>query len=150
MDSSGRLGIRPYGNFLKIGPTELKFPSYLHLTNESNENVAFSIKTTNWMKFFAKPSRGIIPPRTTYRITVVMDVWKETPRCIDTFLVQSFIAPKGAKEKDITPEMFEMGSGKVQEFVLKGIYVPVAPEGSSHRASGVENDEVQGSCVLDA
>ncbi|KAI3942772.1 hypothetical protein MKW92_004969, partial [Papaver armeniacum] len=127
------------GDFFRIRPTKLKFPfelgkpgaAYLHLTNKTNENVAFKVKTTNWKLFFANPNRGIVSPGTTFRVIVVVDAQKEAPQdmlCKDRFLLQSFITPKGATENDITPEMFEIESGKVvKESVFGEIYVPVKP-----------------------
>ncbi|XP_026390411.1 vesicle-associated protein 1-1-like [Papaver somniferum] len=75
----------------------------------------------------------------------------------DALLLLSFIAPKGATREDITPEMFEDESGKVdEEFELRVIYVPTNPlipegseDGSSHRAYGVGNGNL-GTCLLDA
>ncbi|KAI3846481.1 hypothetical protein MKW92_010282, partial [Papaver armeniacum] len=96
----------------------------------------------------ANPNRGIVLPGTTCHIKVNLTA-KEAPRDMhfeDALLLQSFIAPKGATREDITPEMFEDESGKVdEEFELRVIYVPtnpLIPEGSGEGNLGT--------CLLDA
>ncbi|RZC63822.1 hypothetical protein C5167_025577 [Papaver somniferum] len=158
------------GDLLNIQPTELKFPfelkkqssCSLQLTNKTNEYVAFKVKTTNPKKYCVRPNTGIVLPGATCDVTVTMQAQKEAPQdmqCKDKFLLQSVTAPNGATGKDITPEMFNKESGKVvEEFKLRVIYIPANPpspvpegseEGSSPRASGVENGN-PGTSLFDA
>ncbi|XP_068635802.1 vesicle-associated protein 1-3-like [Aristolochia californica] len=144
------------GDLLGIHPTELKFPfelkkqssCSLHLTNKTDQYVAFKVKTTNPKKYCVRPNTGIVLPGTTCDVTVTMQAQKEAPsdmQCKDKFLLQSVTVNIGATTKDITPDMFNKDGGKVvEEFKLRVIYIPANPpspvpedseEGLSPRAS---------------
>ncbi|KAK9103049.1 hypothetical protein Sjap_020303 [Stephania japonica] len=149
------------GEMLRIEPQELKFPfelkkqisCSLQLSNNTDNYVAFKVKTTNPKKYCVRPNTGIILPRSTSDVIVTMQAQREAPpemQCKDKFLLQSVVASPGATTKDITPEMFNKESGNlVEECKLKVVYVsppqPPSPvqegseEGSSPRASISEN-----------
>ncbi|KAJ8900199.1 hypothetical protein K2173_024839 [Erythroxylum novogranatense] len=148
------------GDLLNIHPTELKFPfevkkqssCCMQLSNKTNNNVAFKVKTTNPKKYCVRPNSGIVMPGTTCSVTITMQAQREAPpdlQCKDKFLVQSVAAPNGATTKDITPEMFGKEDGKVvEEFKLRVVYIPANPpspvpegseEGSPPRGSSLEN-----------
>ncbi|KAK9148165.1 hypothetical protein Scep_006922 [Stephania cephalantha] len=149
------------GELLRIEPQELKFPfelkkqisCSLQLSNNTDNYVAFKVKTTNPKKYCVRPNTGIVLPRSTCDVIVTMQAQREAPpdmQCKDKFLLQSAVASPGATTKDITPEMFNKESGNlVEECKLKVVYVsppqPPSPvpegseEGSSPRASISEN-----------
>lgn len=158
------------GDFLRIHPSELKFPFELkkqssccmQLTNKTDQYVAFKVKTTNPKKYCVRPNTGIVLPGSTCDVTVTMQAQKEGPvdmQCKDKFLLQSVAVHDGATTKDITPDMFNKEPGKVvEEFKLRVVYIPANPpspvpeeseEGSSPRSSMLENGS-QSSSLFDA
>ncbi|KAK1418764.1 hypothetical protein QVD17_27910 [Tagetes erecta] len=152
------------GELLSIDPQELQFAFELkkqiscsmQLRNNTNNHVAFKVKTTNPKKYCVRPNTGVMLPHSTCDITVTMQAQKEAPpdmQCKDKFLLQSAVASPGATVKDITPELFNKESGnQVEECKLKVSYVapqqPPSPvregsdEGSSPRASISDNGTV--------
>ncbi|XP_008786993.2 vesicle-associated protein 1-3-like [Phoenix dactylifera] len=124
---------------LKIRPSDLRFPFELkkqitccvQLTNKTDRYVAFKVKTTNPKKYCVRPKTGIVLPRTTCSVTVMMQAQNEAPpdnQCKDKFLIQSVVAADGATTKDITPEMFNKAPDKVvDEFKLRVVYIPANP-----------------------
>ncbi|XP_077235454.1 vesicle-associated protein 1-3-like [Tasmannia lanceolata] len=158
------------GDLLSVQPTELKFPfelkkqssCSLQLTNKTDQNVAFKVKTTNPKKYCVRPNSGIVLPGTTCDVTVTMQAQKEAPpdlQCKDKFLLQSVVANHGATTNDITPEMFNKEAGKVvDEFKLRVVYSPANPpspvpegseEGNSPRVSVLDNGN-QNTSLFDA
>lgn len=150
------------GELLEIDPLELRFPlelkkqisCSLHLTNKTDQHVAFKVKTTNPKKYCVRPNTEVVLPRSTCDILVTMQAQKEVPadmQCKDKFLVQSVVTKSGTTAKEITSEMFTKESGNtVEECKLKVLYVspprPPSPvpegseEGSSPRPSLSENN----------
>ncbi|KAG9132876.1 hypothetical protein Leryth_014811 [Lithospermum erythrorhizon] len=134
---------------LNIEPLELKFPlelrkqvsCTLQVSNKSQNNVAFKVKTTNQNITF--DNTGIVLPQSTCDIIVTMQAQKELPadfNCKDKFLLQSVIASPGATPKDITSDMFTKDSGNVvDECKLRVIYLPPA-QPPSPVAEGSEDD----------
>jgi len=119
-----------------VQPGELKFPfelkkqssCSLQLVNNTDNHVAFKVKTTSPKKYCVRPNTGVVAPKATCDVTVTMQAQKEAPldmQCKDKFLVQSVIAPPGATLKDITSDMFNKEPGKViEENKLRVLYVP--------------------------
>ncbi|KFK35263.1 hypothetical protein AALP_AA5G262700 [Arabis alpina] len=146
---------------LSVEPLDLQFPfelkkqisCSLYLTNKTDNNVAFKVKTTNPKKYCVRPNTGVVLPRSTCEVLVTMQAQKEAPsdmQCKDKFLLQGVIATPGITAKEVTPEMFSKESGHlVEETKLKVTYVapprPPSPvhegseEGSSPRASVSDN-----------
>uniref|UniRef100_A0A0D6QXB9 MSP domain-containing protein n=1 Tax=Araucaria cunninghamii TaxID=56994 RepID=A0A0D6QXB9_ARACU len=143
-----------------IRPAELKFPfevkkqssCSLELINNTDNYVAFKVKTTSPKKYCVRPNTGIIEPKATCDVTVTMQAQKEAPpdmQCKDKFLVQCVIAPSGTIIQDVTPEMFSKEPGKViEENKLRVVYVspPQPPtiqespeEGSTQKVNGNVN-----------
>ncbi|MBA0652578.1 hypothetical protein Goklo_019831 [Gossypium klotzschianum] len=149
------------GELLSIEPQELQFPfelrkqisCSLNLSNKTDNYVAFKVKTTNPKKYCVRPNTGVVLPRSTCNVIVIMQAQKEAPpdmQCKDKFLLQSVVASPGATAKDITSEMFNKESEHhVEECKLRVIYVaaprPPSPvregpeEGLSPRASVSDN-----------
>ncbi|XP_010413538.1 PREDICTED: vesicle-associated protein 1-1 isoform X1 [Camelina sativa] len=146
---------------LTVEPLDLQFPfelkkqisCSLYLTNKTDNNVAFKVKTTNPKKYCVRPNTGVVLPRSTCEVLVTMQAQKEAPsdmQCKDKFLLQGVIASPGVTAKEVTPEMFSKEAGHlVEETKLKVTYVapprPPSPvhegseEGSSPRASVSDN-----------
>ncbi|OIW17674.1 hypothetical protein TanjilG_29024 [Lupinus angustifolius] len=149
------------GELLHIHSQELQFPfelrkqisCSLQLSNQTDNYVAFKVKTTNPKKYCVRPNTGVVLPRSTCDVIVTMQAQKEAPpdmQCKDKFLLQSVVASPGVTTKDVTPEMFNKESGhEVHECKLSVVYVapprPPSPvqegseEDSSPRASVSEN-----------
>ncbi|KAI3829172.1 hypothetical protein L1987_03288 [Smallanthus sonchifolius] len=152
------------GELLSIEPQELEFAFELkkqiscsmQLKNNTNNHVAFKVKTTNPKKYCVRPNTGVVLPHSICDVTVTMQAQKEAPpdmQCKDKFLLQSAVASPGITSKDITPELFNKESGnQVEECKLKVNYVaprqPPSPvregseEGSSPRASISDNGTI--------
>ncbi|KAI3693930.1 hypothetical protein L1987_76886 [Smallanthus sonchifolius] len=125
------------GDFLNLHPSELKFPFELkkqnscsfQLTNITDQDIAFKVKTTDPKKYCVRPNTGIILPRSVCGVTVTKQAQKETPsnmECKDKFLVQAVVAPSGTTVKDITADMFNKEDKKVvEECKLRVVYIPV-------------------------
>ncbi|KAL0464628.1 UNVERIFIED_CONTAM: Vesicle-associated protein 1-3 [Sesamum latifolium] len=100
----------------------------MQLTNKTDQYVAFKVKTTNPKRYCVLPNAGVVLPNSVCNVTVTMQAQKEAPpdmQCRDKFLVQSVIAPEGAANKDVTPEMFNKEDGKVvDDFRLRVVFVP--------------------------
>jgi len=146
---------------LTVEPLDLQFPfelkkqisCSLYLTNKTDNNVAFKVKTTNPKKYCVRPNTGVVLPRSTCEVLVTMQAQKEAPsdmQCKDKFLLQGVVATTGITAKEVTPEMFSKESGHlVEETKLRVTYVapprPPSPvhegseEGSSPRASVSDN-----------
>ncbi|XP_059275969.1 vesicle-associated protein 1-1-like [Lycium ferocissimum] len=155
------------GDLLNIEPLDLKFRFELkkqiscsiHLSNNTENHVAFKVKTTNPKKYCVRPNTGIVLPRSTSEVTVTMQAQKEAPsdmQCKDKFLLQSVVATPGIVPKDITQEMFNKEEGRVvDECKLKVIYLPPqsppspvaegSEEGSSPKESMKDNGHQNGS-----
>ncbi|RLM78457.1 vesicle-associated protein 1-3-like [Panicum miliaceum] len=142
---------------LRVCPSDLKMPfelkkqnsACLELVNKTDQCVAFKVtklgefvsvedanpvhrvKTTNPRKYAVRPASGVVPPRGSFGISIVMQAPKEIPpdyHCKDKFLVQSIVVEEGMAPKDIVPDMFSKAPGKlVEEFKLRVIYVPANP-----------------------
>ncbi|XP_021281575.1 vesicle-associated protein 2-2-like [Herrania umbratica] len=116
---------------LEIQPNELKFVFILKkqcscsvsLRNNTNQYVAFKVKTTSPKKYCVRPNVGIILPKSLCEFTVTMQAQREAPPdmiCRDKFLIQSTIVPAGTTDEDITSAAFVKDSGRyIEENKLK-------------------------------
>lgn len=133
-----------------IQPGELIFPfevkkqssCSLQLVNNTDNDVAFKVKTTSPKKYCVRPNTGVVPPKATCDVTVTMQAQREAPpdmQCRDKFLVQSVIVPTGTS--DITPDMFMKEPGKVvEENKLRVVYVS-PPQTTSPVPEPLEEEE---------
>ncbi|XP_078440279.1 vesicle-associated protein 1-2-like isoform X2 [Wolffia australiana] len=132
---------------LEVRPSELKFvfevkkqsSCSLQLLNKSTDYVAFKVKTTAPKKYCVKPNVGIVPPKTTYYITVTMQAQRVAPsdmQCKDKFLVQTTTVPSGTTE-DLDPRLFSRESGNpLVESKLRVILV--SPSQSPEKTSPLD------------
>ncbi|KAI3958607.1 hypothetical protein MKW92_025638 [Papaver armeniacum] len=93
---------------------EIKFPFLLNnktscclkLANQTNEYVAFKVKTSSRNKFCARPYMGIILPGTTCDVTVTMrapEAQEDMLQCIDKFLIQSIVLREMFDKRNCRP-----------------------------------------------
>ncbi|XP_074292734.1 vesicle-associated protein 2-2-like [Silene latifolia] len=102
---------------LEIQPREIRFVVELgkqskcsiRLVNQTDQYVAFKVKTTSPKKYCVRPNVGVVLPKATHEFVVIMQAPKEVPVdliCKDKFLIQNTIVPEGTLEENITSEMF--------------------------------------------
>ncbi|GAB4855471.1 hypothetical protein Ancab_024087 [Ancistrocladus abbreviatus] len=129
-------------HLLDIQPRELKFIFELQkqsnctvrLVNNTDQHVAFKVKTTSPKKYCVKPNTGVIQPKEACEFVVTMQAQQSAPPdmiCKDKFLIQSTTVPAGTMEVDVTSDMFSKEDEKhVDERKLKVILVspPHSPE----------------------
>ncbi|KAK1438232.1 hypothetical protein QVD17_04038 [Tagetes erecta] len=120
---------------LEIDATAIKFicevkkqsTSSVHLSNISDEYVAFKVKTTSPKRFCVRPNSGIISPKSACDFTVTMQGMRSPPsevECKDKFLIQSTVVNPETKDEEVTLNLFSKSSGKyVEEKKLRVILV---------------------------
>ncbi|KAL1219234.1 Vesicle-associated protein 1-4 [Cardamine amara subsp. amara] len=118
---------------LTIDPLSLQFPfelkkqmsCSLYMTNKTDNNVAFKIKTTHPKKYCVRPNSGVVLPRSICEVIVTMQAQKEAPsdtQSNEKFKIQSVIASPGVEE--VTDQMFSKEAGRVvEETKLRVTYV---------------------------
>ncbi|KAL9994716.1 putative major sperm protein (MSP) [Helianthus debilis subsp. tardiflorus] len=128
---------------LTIDPDELRFqfelgkPSHcdLKVSNTTDKNIAFKVKTTSPKKYFVRPNTGIIPPWDTCIIRVTLQAQLEYPpdmQCRDKFLLQSTPVPPNSDTDALPANTFSKEAGKVlEEYKLKVVYVARTDKGNS-------------------
>ncbi|KQJ97379.1 vesicle-associated protein 1-2 [Brachypodium distachyon] len=140
------------GDLLDVDPPELQFPFELDkqiscplkMTNKTESNVAFKVKTTSPKKYCVRPNNGVVRPRSTCVVVVTMQAQTIAPpdlQCKDKFLVQSVVVGDGLSAQDITPQMFMKKEGNVVEEVKMRVTYVMPPESPSEIAE--ENDGPQ-------
>ncbi|KAM7525488.1 hypothetical protein LguiA_015390 [Lonicera macranthoides] len=125
---------------INVMPEELKFQfelekqsySDLKVSNNTENHVAFKVKTTSPKKYFVRPNTGIIKPRDSTIIRVTLQAQREYPpdmQCKDKFLLQSTIVPANIPIDELPQDTFNKDSGKtVEECKLRVVYVPHSTE----------------------
>nr|XP_023873257.1 vesicle-associated protein 2-1 [Quercus suber]POE84839.1 vesicle-associated protein 2-1 [Quercus suber] len=124
------------GNQLvSVYPDELKFTfelekqSYcdLKVVNNTENHVAFKVKTTSPKKYFVRPNTGVVDPWDSCIIRVTLQAQREYPpdmQCKDKFLLQSTIVPPNTDVDDLPQDVFTKDSGKaIEECKLRVMYV---------------------------
>ncbi|KAH9622215.1 hypothetical protein KSS87_003419 [Heliosperma pusillum] len=135
---------------LHVQPSELKFPfqlnrlstCWLQLTNKTDHNVAFKVKTTHPKKYCVRPNVGVLSAGSTSVVKVGLQAQKEFPLAVpkDKFLIQCIKASSGLTVEDITSQMFRKDSDDVEEQKLRVMFVTAdppspIPEGSEEECS---------------
>jgi len=101
---------------LIIDPVDVQFPielnkkvsCSLNLTNKTENYVAFKAKTTNAKKYYVRPNVGVVLPRSSCEVLVIMQALKEAPadmQCRDKLLFQCKVVEPETTAKDVTSEM---------------------------------------------
>ncbi|XWS64832.1 hypothetical protein CRYUN_Cryun05aG0038200 [Craigia yunnanensis] len=90
----------------------------VRLTNNTNQYVAFKVKTTSPKKYCVRPNVGIIMPKSIYDFTVTMQAQREAPPdmiCKDKFLIQSTVVPVTTDEDITSATVICQGRWKIVE-----------------------------------
>ncbi|KAK7307756.1 hypothetical protein VNO77_41100 [Canavalia gladiata] len=129
---------------ISVNPDELRFHFELEkqtfcdlkVLNNTQNHVAFKVKTTSPKKYFVRPNTGIIQPWDSCIIRVTLQAQHEYPpdmQCKDKFLLQSTIVNPNTDVDELPPDTFNKDSGNsIEELKLRVSYIaPTSPEGSS-------------------
>lgn len=126
-----------------VVPDELRFqfelekPSHcdLKVSNTTDKNVAFKVKTTSPKKYFVRPNTGVIQPWDTCIIRVTLQAQLEHPpdmQCRDKFLLQSTPVSPQTDTEELPQNTFSKEPGKqLEECKLKVVYVARTDQGTS-------------------
>ncbi|KAM4085549.1 hypothetical protein ACJW30_10G036100 [Castanea mollissima] len=138
---------------VSIKPDELKFTfelekqSYCDLKVENNteNHVAFKVKTTSPKKYFVRPNTGVVDPWDSCTIRVTLQAQREYPpdmQCKDKFLLQSTIVPPNIDVDDLPQDCFNKDSGKaIEECKLRVVYIsPSSAQANSKEDSQLSSD----------
>ncbi|XP_071730831.1 vesicle-associated protein 2-1-like [Rutidosis leptorrhynchoides] len=124
------------GKLVSVDPEELRFqfelekPSHcdLKVSNTTDKNVAFKVKTTSPKKYFVRPNTGVIQPYDSCTIRVTLQAQLEYPpdmQCRDKFLLQSTPVPPNSEDLlELPANTFSKEPGKqLEEYKLKVVYI---------------------------
>lgn len=121
----------------EITPPELRFrfqlnkqlPASITIHNPTGDRLAFKVKTTTPKKYVVRPSAGVVEPKSTANVQVIMQAQKEYPadmaHCKDKFLVQTEALPEG--EQEIGPDTFKKSEGTKLRVLIEGPPAPPSP-----------------------
>ncbi|CAJ1928713.1 unnamed protein product [Sphenostylis stenocarpa] len=129
---------------ISVSPDELRFHFELEkqtfcdlkVLNNTENYVAFKVKTTSPKKYFVRPNTGVVHPWDSCIIRVTLQAQREYPpdmQCKDKFLLQSTIVNPNTDVDDLPQDTFNKESGNsIEELKLRVAYITTAsPEGSS-------------------
>ncbi|XP_071689914.1 vesicle-associated protein 2-1-like isoform X2 [Rutidosis leptorrhynchoides] len=132
------------GKLVSVDPEELRFqfelekPSHcdLKVSNTTDTNVAFKVKTTSPKKYFVRPNTGVIQPRDSCTIRVTLQAQLEYPpdmQCRDKFLLQSTPVPPNSEDLlELPQNTFTKEPGKqLEEYKLKVVYIARTDKGNA-------------------
>lgn len=126
-------------HLISVQPEELKFQFELErqsfcdlkVANNTENHVAFKVKTTSPKKYFVRPNTGVIQPWDSCIIRVTLQAQREYPpdmQCKDKFLLQSAVVPPHTDLDELPADTFNKDSGKaIEECKLKVVYAAAAP-----------------------
>lgn len=79
------------------GPFNEVVTSYLKLTNPTERRVCFKVKTTAPKRYCVRPNSGIIPPKQSVNVAVMLQPFEYDPneKNKHKFMVQTMLAPEG-------------------------------------------------------
>ncbi|XP_027361852.1 vesicle-associated protein 2-1-like [Abrus precatorius] len=136
--------VMSFPQLISVSPDELRFQFELEkqtfcdlrVLNNTENHVAFKVKTTSPKKYFVRPNTGVIQPWDSCIIRVTLQAQHEYPpdmQCKDKFLVQSTIVNPNTDVDDLPPDTFNKDSGNsIEELKLRVSYVSsTSPDGSS-------------------
>ncbi|KAG8374645.1 hypothetical protein BUALT_Bualt10G0017600 [Buddleja alternifolia] len=122
-------------HLIYVYPEELRFQfelekqsySDLKVTNNTEHNVAFKVKTTSPKKYFVRPNTGVMHPWDSCVIRVTLQAQREYPpnmQCKDKFLLQSTIVPPNTEVDELPKDIFNKeGAKALEECKLRVIYM---------------------------
>lgn len=104
------LTIEPANELKFVGPFCTAVSSFMRLTNPTDHNILFKIKTTAPKKYCVRPNCGLLEPKNTTEITIILQpfIFDATEKNKHKFMVQSMILPDGELPeqlwKDVSPD----------------------------------------------
>ncbi|CAN7091606.1 unnamed protein product [Brassica rapa subsp. narinosa] len=137
---------------ISIQPDELKFlfelekQSYcdLKVSNNTDNYVAFKVKTTSPKKYFVRPNTGVIQPWDSCIIRVTLQAQREYPpdmQCKDKFLLQSTTVPPHTDVDELPQDTFTKDSSKtLTECKLKVSYIATSTTQRSSESGATSGD----------
>ncbi|KAK7309075.1 hypothetical protein RJT34_05524 [Clitoria ternatea] len=142
---------------ISVIPEELRFHFELDkqtfcdlkVLNNTQNHVAFKVKTTSPKKYFVRPNTGVIQPWDSCIIRVTLQAQHEYPpdmQCKDKFLLQSTLVNPNTDVDDLPADTFTKESGNsIEEMKLRVAYITsTSSEGSS------EDDALKNTQKFDA
>ncbi|XP_020231236.1 vesicle-associated protein 2-1 isoform X1 [Cajanus cajan] len=129
-------------SFITVNPDELRFQFELEkqtycdlkVLNNTENYVAFKVKTTSPKKYFVRPNTGVIHPWDSCIIRVTLQAQQEYPpnmQCKDKFLLQSTVVAPNTDVDDLPPDTFSKGEKSIEDLKLRVLYIsPSSPHGS--------------------
>ncbi|XP_047177634.1 vesicle-associated protein 2-1-like isoform X3 [Vigna umbellata] len=146
---------------ISVSPDELRFHFELEkqtfcdlkVLNNTQNHVAFKVKTTSPKKYFVRPNTGVVHPWDSCIIRVTLQAQREYPpdmQCKDKFLLQSTIVSPNTDVDDLPADTFNKESGNsIEELKLRVAYISTAsPEGSSEDDASRSSHKLDSSSVL--
>ncbi|KAK3225001.1 hypothetical protein Dsin_004863 [Dipteronia sinensis] len=128
---------------ISVQPDELRFifeldkQSFcdLKVANNTENHIAFKVKTTSPKKYFVRPNTGVIQPWDSCVIRVTLQAQREAPpdmQCKDKFLLQSTAVPPNTDVDELPADTFIKDSGKaIEECKLRVLYISPSSHGNS-------------------
>ncbi|XP_014520861.1 vesicle-associated protein 2-1-like isoform X2 [Vigna radiata var. radiata] len=129
---------------ISVSPDELRFHFELEkqtfcdlkVLNNTQNHVAFKVKTTSPKKYIARPNTGVVHPWDSCIIRVTLQAQREYPpkmQCKDKFLLLSTIVSPNTDVVDLPQDTFDEESGNsVEKLKFRAAYISTAsPEGRS-------------------
>lgn len=105
------LVIEPANELKFVGPFCTAVSSYMRLTNPTEHVILFKIKTTAPKKYCVRPNCGILEPKSTIEIAIILQpfIFDAAEKNKHKFMVQSMIMPEGDVSvdqlwKDVSPD----------------------------------------------
>uniref|UniRef100_A0A1Q3EU89 Putative vesicle-associated membrane protein/synaptobrevin-binding protein n=2 Tax=Culex tarsalis TaxID=7177 RepID=A0A1Q3EU89_CULTA len=97
MSKQQLLIIEPAHELKFVGPFCTAVSSFMRLTNPTEHVILFKIKTTAPKKYCVRPNCGILEPKDTIEITIVLQpfIFEAAEKNKHKFMVQSMIMPEG-------------------------------------------------------
>ncbi|CAK8539525.1 unnamed protein product [Lathyrus sativus] len=150
-------------SLITITPDELRFQFELEkqtfcdlkVLNNTQEYVAFKVKTTSPKKYFVRPNTGVIHPWDSCIIRVTLQAQHEYPpdmQCKDKFLLQSTIVSPNSDVDDLPQDTFTKDSGNsIEDLKLRVSYISPAPtEGGSEDDAKNSTQKLDSSSAVQA
>lgn len=94
--------IEPAHELKFVGPFCTAVSSFMRLTNPTEHVILFKIKTTAPKKYCVRPNCGVLEPKDTIEITIVLQpfIFEAAEKNKHKFMVQSMIMPEGDVQID--------------------------------------------------
>lgn len=103
--------IEPANELKFVGPFCTAVSSFMRLTNPTEHSILFKIKTTAPKKYCVRPNCGLLEPKNTLEITIILQpfIFDAAEKNKHKFMVQSMIYPEGEVSvdqlwKDVSPD----------------------------------------------